>query len=100
MSPSGSLIPGQSRIMAISGPPDPLSVKPVRGSIPYFRVNDILAAHQKLTNRGAHFTGAAHLIYTDDETRDQRPGMDWPSSRMARATPSPSCHAFRLARAE
>ena len=41
------------------------------GSILYFRVADIRAAHAELTARDVHFTGAPHLIYTDDETGDE-----------------------------
>ncbi|HEX6139570.1 MAG TPA: LuxR C-terminal-related transcriptional regulator [Candidatus Limnocylindria bacterium] len=38
------------------------------GSILYFRVDDIAAAPAQLTERGVHFSGAPHLIYTDDES--------------------------------
>jgi len=38
------------------------------GSILYFRVEDIHAAHRELTDRGVHFSGAPHVIYTDDAT--------------------------------
>jgi DNA-binding CsgD family transcriptional regulator/catechol 2,3-dioxygenase-like lactoylglutathione lyase family enzyme len=38
------------------------------GSILYFLVEDIRAAHEELSARGVKFTGAPHLIYTDDET--------------------------------
>ncbi len=38
------------------------------GSILYFLVDDINAAHETLRSRGVHFTGAPHVIYTDDET--------------------------------
>ena len=38
------------------------------GSILYFLVEDILAAHAELAERGVRFTGAPHVIYTDDET--------------------------------
>lgn len=41
------------------------------GSILYFRVDDIGAAHDLLSRRGVHFGGAPELIYTDDETGDQ-----------------------------
>ena len=37
-------------------------------SIVYFLCDDIADAHRRLTERGAHFTGAPHLIYTDDAT--------------------------------
>jgi DNA-binding CsgD family transcriptional regulator/predicted enzyme related to lactoylglutathione lyase len=35
-------------------------------SILYFLVADIHAVHEALTERGAQFTGAPHVIYTDD----------------------------------
>ncbi len=38
------------------------------GSILYFLVDDIHAAQQRLTKDGVHFTGAPHIIYTDDAT--------------------------------
>jgi len=38
------------------------------GSILYFLVDDIEAAHEALGARGVKFTGAPHLIYTDDTT--------------------------------
>ena len=38
------------------------------GSILYFLVPDIHAAHTELTERGVRFTGAPHVIYTDDVT--------------------------------
>jgi DNA-binding CsgD family transcriptional regulator/predicted enzyme related to lactoylglutathione lyase len=38
------------------------------GSILYFLCDDIADAHGRLTERGVHFTGAPHLIYTDDAT--------------------------------
>ena len=38
------------------------------GSILYFLCDDIAEAHRRLTKRGVHFTGAPHLIYTDDAT--------------------------------
>ena len=38
------------------------------GSILYFRVDDIHAAQAALADRGVHFTGAPHVIHTDDET--------------------------------
>jgi len=38
------------------------------GSILYFRVDDVHAAQEALANRGVHFTGAPHVIYTDDVT--------------------------------
>lgn len=38
------------------------------GSILYFLVDDIAVAHETLRGRGVHFTGAPHVIYTDDET--------------------------------
>jgi predicted enzyme related to lactoylglutathione lyase len=41
------------------------------GSIVYFLVDDIGAWHRRLTERGVHFTGAPHLIYTDDATGDE-----------------------------
>ena len=37
-------------------------------SILYFLVGDIHAAQEGLTSRGVHFTGAPHVIYTDDAT--------------------------------
>jgi predicted enzyme related to lactoylglutathione lyase/DNA-binding CsgD family transcriptional regulator len=36
------------------------------GSILYFRVDDIHAAQEALAARGAHFTGAPHVIHTED----------------------------------
>jgi predicted enzyme related to lactoylglutathione lyase/DNA-binding CsgD family transcriptional regulator len=41
------------------------------GSILYFLVDDIERWHRRLTDRGVHFTGAPHLIYTDDATGDE-----------------------------
>ena len=38
------------------------------GSVLYFLVEDIHAAQQRLTKEGVHFTGAPHIIYTDDAT--------------------------------
>ena len=38
------------------------------GSILYFLVDDIHAARASLTERGVTFSGAPHVIYTDDET--------------------------------
>lgn len=38
------------------------------GSVLYFLVEDIHAAQERLTLEGVHFTGAAHVIYTDDAT--------------------------------
>jgi len=38
------------------------------GSILYFRVDDIHAAQERLTGLGVRFTGAPHVIYTDDAT--------------------------------
>jgi DNA-binding CsgD family transcriptional regulator/catechol 2,3-dioxygenase-like lactoylglutathione lyase family enzyme len=38
------------------------------GSVLYFRVDDIGSAWEALKARGVQFTGAPHLIYTDDET--------------------------------
>ena len=38
------------------------------GSILYFLVNDIAAAHRSLGDQGVKFSGAPHLIYTDDQT--------------------------------
>lgn len=38
------------------------------GSILYFLVDDIHAAQQALTDAGASFSGAPHVIYTDDAT--------------------------------
>jgi predicted enzyme related to lactoylglutathione lyase len=37
-------------------------------SVLYFLVDDIEAAHRELTDRGARFTGAPHMIYRDDAT--------------------------------
>ena len=33
-----------------------------------FLVDDIHATQQRLTDEGVHFTGAPHVIYTDDAT--------------------------------
>jgi predicted enzyme related to lactoylglutathione lyase len=41
------------------------------GSVLYFRVPDIRSAHEELAARGVRFTGAPHLIYTDDATGDE-----------------------------
>jgi len=38
------------------------------GSILYFLVDDIHALQEQLTGRNVHFTGAPHVIYTDDAT--------------------------------
>ncbi len=38
------------------------------GSILYFLVDDIRAAHEELSSRGVKFAGAPHLVYTDDAT--------------------------------
>jgi predicted enzyme related to lactoylglutathione lyase len=38
------------------------------GSVLYFLVEDIHAAQQRLTKEGVQFTGAPHVIYTDDAT--------------------------------
>ena len=38
------------------------------GSILYFRVDDIHAAQARLAGRDVRFTGAPHVIYTDDAT--------------------------------
>ena len=38
------------------------------GSILYFLVSDIHAAQERLTGRDVNFTGAPHVIYTDDAT--------------------------------
>jgi catechol 2,3-dioxygenase-like lactoylglutathione lyase family enzyme len=38
------------------------------GSILYFLVDEIGDAHRSLTGRGVHFSGAPHLVYTDDAT--------------------------------
>ena len=38
------------------------------GSILYFLVDDIHATQESLSGRGVRFTGAPHVIYTDDET--------------------------------
>jgi predicted enzyme related to lactoylglutathione lyase len=38
------------------------------GSVLYFLVEDIHAAQQRLADEGVHFTGAPHVIYTDEAT--------------------------------
>jgi catechol 2,3-dioxygenase-like lactoylglutathione lyase family enzyme len=38
------------------------------GSILYFTVSDIGAAHPERTDRAVHFTGAPHMIFRDDTT--------------------------------
>ena len=43
---------------------DPADWQP--GSILYFRVEDIHHAQEALAGRGAHFTGAPHVIHTED----------------------------------
>jgi DNA-binding CsgD family transcriptional regulator/catechol-2,3-dioxygenase len=45
---------------------DPTDWQP--GSILYFRVDDVHATQEALADRGVHFTGAPHVIHTDDET--------------------------------
>jgi DNA-binding CsgD family transcriptional regulator/predicted enzyme related to lactoylglutathione lyase len=37
-------------------------------SIVYFLCDDIADGHRRLNQRGVHFSGAPHLIYTDDAT--------------------------------
>lgn len=39
-----------------------------KSSILYFLVPDIAAAHRQLTERGVEFSGAPHMIYSDDDT--------------------------------
>jgi len=41
------------------------------GSILYFLVDDIHATQEALTASGVNFTGAPHVIYTDDATGDE-----------------------------
>jgi len=43
---------------------DPADWQP--GSILYFRVDDVHAAQEALADRGAHFSGAPHVIHTED----------------------------------
>jgi extradiol dioxygenase family protein len=43
------------------------------GSILYFLVDDIHGAQESLGARGVHFTGAPHVIYTDEGTG----GEEW-----------------------
>ena len=43
---------------------DPAEWQP--GSILYFRVDDVHAAQEALADRGAHFSGAPHVIHTED----------------------------------
>ena len=38
------------------------------GSVLYFLVDDIHATQERLAQSGVHFTGAPHVIYTDDDT--------------------------------
>ena len=38
------------------------------GSVLYFLVDDIHAAQERLVSKGVHFTGAPHVIYTDEAT--------------------------------
>jgi predicted enzyme related to lactoylglutathione lyase/DNA-binding CsgD family transcriptional regulator len=45
---------------------DPEDWRP--GSVLYFLVDDIHATQEQLTSRGVRFTGAPHVIYTDDAT--------------------------------
>jgi DNA-binding CsgD family transcriptional regulator/catechol 2,3-dioxygenase-like lactoylglutathione lyase family enzyme len=45
---------------------DPADWRP--GSILYFLVDDIHAAQDEMSGRGVRFTGAPHVIYTDDAT--------------------------------
>jgi DNA-binding CsgD family transcriptional regulator/predicted enzyme related to lactoylglutathione lyase len=41
------------------------------GSVLYFRVDDIHAAQVDLASRGVRFSGAPHVIYTDEATGDE-----------------------------
>ena len=41
------------------------------GSILYFLVDDIHATQERLASSGVRFTGAPHVIYTDDGTGDE-----------------------------
>lgn len=64
------------------------------GSILYFLVDDIAAAHRALGEQGVKFSGAPHLIYTDDETGVEEwmaffeDGEGNTLALMARVTPS------------
>jgi catechol 2,3-dioxygenase-like lactoylglutathione lyase family enzyme len=64
------------------------------GSILYFLVDEIGSAHRGLTEAGVRFTGAPHLIYTDDETGVEEwmaffeDGEGNTLALMARVTPS------------
>ena len=41
-------------------------------SIVYFLCDNIAATHRQLQERGVNFTGAPHLIYTDDDTGTEK----------------------------
>jgi catechol 2,3-dioxygenase-like lactoylglutathione lyase family enzyme len=64
------------------------------GSILYFLVDDIAVASRALTEKGVKFSGAPHLIYTDDETGVEEwmaffeDGEGNTLALMARVTPS------------
>ena len=64
------------------------------GSILYFLVDDIAAAHRTLGEQGVKFGGAPHLIYLDDETGVEEwmaffeDGEGNTLALMARVTPS------------
>ena len=64
------------------------------GSILYFLVDDIVAAHRALGDQGVRFSGAPHLIYTDDATGVEEwmaffeDGEGNTLALMARVTPS------------
>lgn len=64
------------------------------GSILYFLVGDMVAAHRTLTEQGVRFSGAPHLIYTDDASGVEEwmaffeDGEGNTLALMARVTPS------------
>lgn len=64
------------------------------GSILYFLVDDIVAAHRTLGDQGVRFSGAPHLIYTDDASGVEEwmaffeDGEGNTLALMARVTPS------------
>jgi catechol 2,3-dioxygenase-like lactoylglutathione lyase family enzyme len=64
------------------------------GSILYFLVDDIEVANRALKEKGVRFSGAPHLIYTDDETGVEEwmaffeDGEGNTLALMARVTPS------------
>jgi DNA-binding CsgD family transcriptional regulator/predicted enzyme related to lactoylglutathione lyase len=65
------------------------------GSVLYFLVEDIHASQESLSSSGVHFTGAPHVIYTDDATGTEEwmtffeDGEGNTLALMSRVTPAP-----------